>query len=76
LAGPVLENFAKREGWYEYSLYESKVSVIEGEDATSMVIERVKDKKSDAIWAIKRCLRGRDNNQFAGIEMPRMLRVV
>jgi hypothetical protein len=38
--------------------------------------ERVKDKKSDAIWAIKRCLGGRDNNQFAGIEMPRMMRVV
>jgi hypothetical protein len=39
LAGPVLENFAKSEGWYEYSLYEYKVSVIEGEDATSMGIE-------------------------------------
>jgi hypothetical protein len=39
LAGPVLEIFAKREGWYEYSQYESKVSVIEGEDATSMGIE-------------------------------------
>jgi hypothetical protein len=76
LAGPVLEIFAKREGWYEYSLYECKVSVIEGEDATSMGIERVKDKKSDAIWAIKRCLGGQVNNQFAGIEMPRMLRVV
>ena len=95
LAGPVLEIFAKSEGWYEYSLYECKVSVIEGEDATSMGIEttlrwviseygkcqvekdkRVKDKKSDAIWAIKRCLGGRINNQFAGIEMPRMLRVV
>ena len=39
LAGPVLEIFAKRDGWYEYSLYESKVSVIEGEDVTSMGIE-------------------------------------
>ena len=39
LVGPVLEIFAKREGSYEYSLYECKVSVIEGEDATSMGIE-------------------------------------
>jgi hypothetical protein len=39
LAGPVLEIFAKRGGWYEYSVYECKVSVIEGEDVTSMGIE-------------------------------------
>jgi len=39
LAGPVLDIFAKREGWYEYSLYECKVSEIEGEDVTSMGIE-------------------------------------
>jgi len=49
LGGPVLDIFAKREGWYEYSLYECKVSEIEGEDVTSMGIERVKDNKSDAI---------------------------
>jgi hypothetical protein len=36
IQGPVFEIFAKREGWYEY---ECKVSVIEGEDATSMGIE-------------------------------------
>jgi hypothetical protein len=95
LAGPVLDIFAKREGWYEHSLYECKVSEIEGEDVASMGIEttskrsyanrgnarcgkheRVKDNKSDAIWVIKSCLDRRDNNQFAGIEMLRMLGVV
>jgi len=38
-AGVVVEIFAKRDGWYEYSVYERKVSVIEGEDVTSMGIE-------------------------------------
>jgi hypothetical protein len=38
-AGTFLENFAKREGWYEYSSYEYKVSVIEEEAITSMGIE-------------------------------------
>jgi hypothetical protein len=39
LAGAGREIFVKRDGWYEYSLYECKVSVIEGEDVTSMGIE-------------------------------------
>jgi hypothetical protein len=39
LAGTVLEIFAKSEGWNEYSPYEYKVSVIEGEAITSMGIE-------------------------------------
>ena len=38
-AGPVVDIFAKRDGWYEYSVYERKVSVIKGEDVTSMGIE-------------------------------------
>jgi hypothetical protein len=48
VTGAVLEVFGKKEGWYEKSRYECKVSVIEGEVVTSMGIERVKDNKSDA----------------------------
>jgi len=36
-----VEIFAKKEGWYEKSRYECKVSVIEGEVVTSMGIETV-----------------------------------
>jgi hypothetical protein len=50
LAGPVLEIFAKRDGWYEYSLYERKVSVIEGEDVTSMGIETTLKIGDRRIW--------------------------
>jgi hypothetical protein len=41
VTGAVLEIFAKKEGWYEKSRYECKVSVIEGEVVTSMGIETV-----------------------------------
>jgi hypothetical protein len=41
--GAVLEIFAKKEGWYEKSRYECKVSVIEGEVVTSMGIETVEE---------------------------------
>jgi hypothetical protein len=52
LAGPVLEIFAKSEGWYEYSLYEYKVSVIEGEDATSMGIETTLRTDHKRVWGM------------------------
>jgi hypothetical protein len=41
VTGAVLEIFARKEGWHEKSRYECKVSVIEGEVATSMGIETV-----------------------------------
>ena len=41
VTGAVLEIFARKEGWYEISRYECKVSVIEGEVVTSMGIETV-----------------------------------
>jgi hypothetical protein len=53
LAGTVLEIFAKSEGWYEYSPYEYKVSVIEGEAITSMGIET----------GLKMSIRGHEESQ-------------
>ena len=41
MTGAGLEIFAKKEGLYETSRYECKVSVIEGEVVTSMGIETV-----------------------------------